>query len=91
MLHLSTRELEESHVLLQLGRQYLKLKDQVRTETDLRDRLIDRVSVGNLRHRQLGQMRAKLCGAATILGTFTHTGVLFQDAEGQDFLSFHFS
>ena len=51
MLHLSTREQEESHVLLQLGKQHVKQGDQVRTETDLRDRLIDLVSVGNLRHK----------------------------------------
>ena len=51
MLHLSTCEQVGGQILLQLGRQHLKLKDQVRTETDLRDRLIDRVSVGNMRHR----------------------------------------
>ena len=51
MLHLSTREQEESQALLQLGKQHVKQGDQVRTETDLRDRLIDLVSVGNLRHK----------------------------------------
>ena len=51
MFHLSTREHIESQVLLQLGKQQVKLGDQVRSETDLRDRLIDLVSVGNLRHK----------------------------------------
>ncbi len=51
MLHLSTREQGECDILLQLGKQYVKQGEQVRTETDLRDRLIDLVSVGNLRHR----------------------------------------
>ena len=51
MLHLSTWEEGEGHVLLQLGKQVVKQGDQVRTETDLRDRLIDLVSVGNLRHK----------------------------------------
>ena len=51
MLHLSTREHHESPALLQLGKQQVKLSDQVRSGTDLRDRLIDLVSVGNLRHK----------------------------------------
>ena len=51
MQHLSTREHDECQVLLQLGAQHVKHGDQVRTETELRDRLIDLVSVGNLRHK----------------------------------------
>ncbi len=51
MLHLSTREEEEGYVLLQLEKQHVKPGEQIRTDTDLRDRLIDLVSVGNLRHR----------------------------------------
>ena len=51
MHHLSTREHHDGPALLQLGKQQVKLCDQVRTETELRDRLIDRVSVGNLRHK----------------------------------------
>ena len=53
MHHLSTREHHDGPALLQLGKQQVKLSDQVRTETDFRDRLIDRVSVGNLRRGAL--------------------------------------
>ena len=49
--HLCTWEEGEGHVLMQLGKQVVKQGDQIRTETDLCDRLIDLVSVGNLRHR----------------------------------------
>ena len=51
MQHLSTRAHDDSQVLLQLGAQHVRHGDQVRTEVELRDRLIDLVSVGNLRHR----------------------------------------
>ena len=51
MLHLSTWEDKEGGVVLQMGKQVVKQGDQIRTETELRDRLIDLVSVGNLRHK----------------------------------------
>ena len=51
MLHLSTWEEMEGDVVLQLGKQVVKQGDQIRTETELRDRLIDLVSVGNPRHK----------------------------------------
>ncbi len=51
MLHLSTWEDKEGGRVLQMGKQVVKQGDQIRTETELRDRLIDLVSVGNLRHK----------------------------------------
>ena len=51
MPHLSTWEEKEGDVVLQMGKQVVKQGDQIRTETELRDRLIDLVSVGNLRHK----------------------------------------
>ena len=51
MQHLSTRAHDDSQVLLQLGAQHVRHGGQARTEVELRDRLIDLVSVGNLRHR----------------------------------------
>ena len=51
MLHLSTWEETEGGVVLQMGKQVVKQGNQIRTETELRDRLIDLVSVGNLRHK----------------------------------------
>ena len=49
--HLSTREHDDDQVLLQLGAKHVRQGGQARTEVELRDRLIDLVSVGNLRHR----------------------------------------
>ena len=51
MQHLSTREHGDDQVLLQLGAKHVRHDNHVRTEVELRDRLIDLVSVGNLRHR----------------------------------------
>ena len=51
MQHLSTREHHDDQVLLQLGVKHVKQSSPARTEVELRDRLIDLVSVGNLRHR----------------------------------------
>ena len=51
MQYLSTREHGDDQVLLQLGAKHVKQGDQARTEVELRDRLIDLVSMGNLRHR----------------------------------------
>ena len=51
MQPLSTREHDDDQVLLQLGAKDVRQGGQARTEVELRDRLIDLVSVGNLRHR----------------------------------------
>ena len=51
MQYLSTREHDDNQVLLQLGAKHVRQGGQARTEVELRDRLIDLVSVGNLRHR----------------------------------------
>ena len=51
MQYLSTREHEDDQVLLQLGAKHVRQENHARTEVELRDRLIDLVSVGNLRHR----------------------------------------
>ena len=50
MQYLSTRE-HDDQVLLQLGAKHVRQGGQARTEVELRDRLIDLASVGNLRHR----------------------------------------
>ena len=50
MQYLSTREHDDDQVLLQLGAKHVRQGGQARTEVELRDRLIDLVSVGNLRH-----------------------------------------
>ena len=52
-LHLSTRAHDDSQVLLQLGAQHVRHGGQAGTEVELRDRLIDLVSVGNLKHYSL--------------------------------------
>ena len=51
MLHLSTWEETEGGKVLQMGKKVVHQGDQIRSETELRDRLIDLVSVGNLRRR----------------------------------------
>ena len=51
MLQLSTWEEKEGGKVLQMGKQVVSQGDQIRSETELRDRLIDLVSVGNLRHK----------------------------------------
>ena len=51
MQYLSTREHGDDQVLLQLGAKHVRQDSHARTEVELRDRLIDLVSVGNLRHR----------------------------------------
>ena len=51
MQYLSTREHGDDQVLLQLGAKHVRQENQARTEVELRDRLVDLVSVGNLRHR----------------------------------------
>ena len=51
MEHLSTREESEGRKVLQMGQKAVQQGDTIRTETELRDRLIDLVSVGNLRHK----------------------------------------
>ena len=51
MKYLSTREHVADQFLLQLGAKYVRNDNPARTEVELRDRLIDLVSVGNLRHK----------------------------------------
>ena len=51
MQYLSTREHGDDQFLLQLGAKHVRNDNHARTEVELRDRLIDLVSVGNLRHR----------------------------------------
>ena len=51
MVHLSTWEETEGGKVLQMGKKVVHQGDQICTETELRDRLIDLVSVGNLRHK----------------------------------------
>ncbi len=51
MLHLSTWKVSEGGNVLKMGKRMMQLGDQVDSETALRDRLIDLVSVGNLRHK----------------------------------------
>ena len=51
MQYLSTREHGDDQVLLQLGAKHVRQENQARTEVELRDRLVDLVSAGNLRHR----------------------------------------
>ena len=51
MLHLSTWEVSEGGKVLKMGKQMMPQGDQINTETELRDQLIDLVSVGNLRHK----------------------------------------
>ncbi len=51
MLHLSTCDQVGDQALLKIGQQHLGLDDKVRTESDLRDILVDLVSVRNLRHK----------------------------------------
>ena len=51
MEHLSTWEETEGGNVLQMGKKAVQQGDTIRMETELRDRLIDLVSVGNLRHK----------------------------------------
>ena len=51
MKYLSTREHVDDQFLLQLGAKYVRNDNPARTEVELRDSLIDLVSVGNLRHK----------------------------------------
>ena len=53
MKYLSTKEHGDDQFLLQLGAKYRYVRNDnpARTEVELRDRLIDLVSVGNLRHK----------------------------------------
>ena len=51
MVQLSTWEETEGGKVLQMGKKVVHQRDQICTETELRDRLIDLVSVGNLRHK----------------------------------------
>ena len=51
MEHLSTWEETEGGNVLQMGKKAVQQGDPIRADTELRDRLIDLVSVGNLRHR----------------------------------------
>ena len=51
MLHLSTCDRVGDQALLKLGQQHLGRDDRVRTDVDLRDKLVDLVSVRNLRHK----------------------------------------
>ena len=51
MLRLSTCDHVRDQDLLDLGRQYLGIDDSVRSVVDLRDKLVDLVSIRNLRHK----------------------------------------
>ena len=51
MEHLSTWEESEGGKVLTMGRKAIQQGEAINTETELRDRLIDLVSVGNLRHK----------------------------------------
>ena len=51
MKYLTTREHGDDQFLLQLGAKYVRNDNPARTEVELRDSLIDLVSVGNLRHK----------------------------------------
>ena len=51
MVHLSTWEETEGGKVLQMGKKVVHQGDHICTETELRGRLIDLVSVGNLRHK----------------------------------------
>ena len=51
MLHLSTCDHVCDQDLLALGQQFLGADDNVRSVTDLRDKLVDLVSIRNLRHK----------------------------------------
>ena len=51
MEHLSTWEESEGGKVLRMGRKAIQQGEAINTETELRDRLIDLVSVGNLRHK----------------------------------------
>ena len=51
MEHLSTWEESEGGKVLTMRRKAIQQGESINTETELRDRLIDLVSVGNLRHK----------------------------------------
>ena len=65
MEHLSTWKETEGGTVLRMGKDAIQQGEAISTEMELRDRLIDLVSVGNLRHKP----EAFICPVQTISDT----------------------